>query len=139
MNVFGDQITSKDLVSRVLSTAATRFDLDGDDENDYTDTSDGSENTERYGVGMFDWNVRAGPSPEWQVLVERFAGTPRHLRTVPAMTVWRCVQRVKACRHPQVRIGAALRQVMQPLSNASMRAAAFGEGGGGLCGDVCDQ
>ena len=61
MNVFGDQITSKDLVSRVLSTAAKRFDVDGDDENDYTDTSDGSENTERYGVGMFDLECASRP------------------------------------------------------------------------------
>ena len=61
MNVFGDQITSQELVSRVLSTAAKRFDLDGTPGNDYT-ASDGSANTERYGVGMLDLECASRPN-----------------------------------------------------------------------------
>ena len=60
MNVFGDQITTKDLVSRVLSTAATRFDLDGDDENDYRDFG-GLTKEQRYGVGMLDLECASRP------------------------------------------------------------------------------
>ena len=60
IDVLGDQITTKELVRRVLSTAATRFDLDGDDENDYRDTG-GLTKEQRYGVGMFDLECASRP------------------------------------------------------------------------------
>ncbi|MBC6444098.1 MAG: hypothetical protein GDA50_01515, partial [Alphaproteobacteria bacterium GM202ARS2] len=66
-SLFGDSVSSQELVARVLSTASQNFDLSGasdvtpDGVNDYTDESGGLTKEARFGVGLLDLACAARP------------------------------------------------------------------------------
>ena len=62
-SIFGDQLTSSQLIDRLLSTASKDFDLDGDgaNENDYQDISGGLTKEQQYGVGLMDLAAASRP------------------------------------------------------------------------------
>ena len=60
-SIFGDQLTSKELVDRMLRTAARNFDLDGTSGNDYVDINGGMTREQQYGVGLMDLECASRP------------------------------------------------------------------------------
>ena len=60
-SIFGSQLTSKELVSRLLSTASETFDLDGTAGNDYVNISGGLTKEQQYGVGLMDLEAASAP------------------------------------------------------------------------------
>ena len=59
-SIFGSQLTSKELVARLLGTASKNFDLDGTAGNDYVDDG-GTTKEQLYGVGLMDLAAASAP------------------------------------------------------------------------------
>ena len=60
-SIFGSQLTTKQLVDRLLRTASKDFDLDGTAGNDYQDISGGLTKEQQYGVGLMDLAAASAP------------------------------------------------------------------------------
>ena len=61
-SIFGNTLSSEDIVARVLATASENFDLDGDTTNDYMDEAGGLTKQQRFGVGLLDLECAASPT-----------------------------------------------------------------------------
>ena len=69
-SIFGDSLSSKDMVARILATASKNFDLSNaaddsdtpDGDNDYVDESGGLTKEQRFGVGLLDVYCAASPT-----------------------------------------------------------------------------
>ena len=97
-SLFGSQLSSKELVARLLKTASQSFDMNNDGKNDYLDAKAGLTKEQRYGVGLMDLECASRPLtilakgsegscrkiPERDALCQQAGGTIRGNVCLPA-------------------------------------------------------